>query len=182
MNQHHEQGGRHCSRGALFRQRDPQGRSRAPSGDPVGEPEPRALRGAAQAWARAQIRFVVGVDPAAVLPALRRHLDRHGFPMVEIAQARDEIFYASLLDPEHPWMQWTVASMTATSRRRPAVQPSAGGSVPNDVFSELHRTANRVGAAFLSRLLPSVPPTSSWRKDAGCRGTAGAICAQIRGT
>jgi len=27
--------------------------------------------------------------------------------------------------------------MTATSGRRPAVQPSAGGSLPNDVFSEL---------------------------------------------
>jgi acetylornithine deacetylase/succinyl-diaminopimelate desuccinylase-like protein len=90
-----------------------------------------------RAWARAQIRFVVGVDPAEFLPALRRHLDRQGFPMVEIAQARDEIFYASRLDPEHPWVQWTVASMAATSGRRPAVQPSAGGSLPNDVFSEL---------------------------------------------
>jgi hypothetical protein len=27
--------------------------------------------------------------------------------------------------------------MTATSGRRPTVQPSAGGSLPNDVFSEL---------------------------------------------
>jgi acetylornithine deacetylase/succinyl-diaminopimelate desuccinylase-like protein len=90
-----------------------------------------------RAWARAQIRFVVGVEPAEFLPALRRHLDRQGFPMVEIAQARDEIFYASRLDPEHPWVQWTVASMTAISGRRPAVQPSAGGSLPNDVFSEL---------------------------------------------
>ena len=51
---------------------------------------------------------VVSVDAAEFLPALRRHLDRHGFPMVQIAQARDEIFYASRLDPEHPWCsgQW----------------------------------------------------------------------------
>ena len=35
-------------------------------------------------------------------------------PLVEIAQARDEIFYASRLDPEHPWVQWTVSSMTTT--------------------------------------------------------------------
>jgi hypothetical protein len=34
--------------------------------------------------------------------------------LVEIAQARDEIFYASRLDPEHPWVQWTVSSMTTT--------------------------------------------------------------------
>jgi acetylornithine deacetylase/succinyl-diaminopimelate desuccinylase-like protein len=33
-----------------------------------------------RAWARAQIRFVAGLDPAEFLPALRRHLDRHGFP------------------------------------------------------------------------------------------------------
>jgi hypothetical protein len=70
------------------------------------------------------------VDPAAVLPALRRHLDRHGFPMVEIAQARDEIFYASLLDPEHPWVQWTVASMTATSGRRPGCSRAPADRYP----------------------------------------------------
>ena len=38
-----------------------------------------------RAWARLQLRFVVGVDPHAVLPAVRRHLDRHGFAMVKLA-------------------------------------------------------------------------------------------------
>ena len=38
-----------------------------------------------RAWARGQIRFVVGTNPDEFLPALRRHLDRHGFPMVQIA-------------------------------------------------------------------------------------------------
>jgi acetylornithine deacetylase/succinyl-diaminopimelate desuccinylase-like protein len=42
-----------------------------------------------RAWARGQLRFVVGVDPAKVLPALRRHLDAHGFERVQISQARD---------------------------------------------------------------------------------------------
>jgi acetylornithine deacetylase/succinyl-diaminopimelate desuccinylase-like protein len=90
-----------------------------------------------RAWARAQIRFVVGVDPAEFLPALRRHLDRHGFPMVEIAKGRDEVFRATRLDPEHPWAQWAAASMTATTGRRPAVLPSTGGALPNDVFAEV---------------------------------------------
>lgn len=90
-----------------------------------------------RAWARAQLRFVVGVDPDAILPAVRRHLDRHGFPFVEVAQARDEVFRASRLDPGHPWVQWTVAAMTRTSGERPAVLPSSGGSLPNDIFSEL---------------------------------------------
>jgi acetylornithine deacetylase/succinyl-diaminopimelate desuccinylase-like protein len=98
--------------------------------NPVNAIPPRAS-------ARAQVRFVSGVDPSTFLPALRRHLDRHGFPVVEIAKARDEIFHASRLDPEHPWAQWTAASMTATTGCRPAILPSTAGSLPNDVFSEV---------------------------------------------
>jgi acetylornithine deacetylase/succinyl-diaminopimelate desuccinylase-like protein len=90
-----------------------------------------------RAFARAQVRFVAGVDPSEFLPALRRHLDRHGFPMVAVAKARDEIFHASRLDPEHPWAQWTAASMTTTTGGRPAILPSTAGSLPNDVFSEV---------------------------------------------
>jgi acetylornithine deacetylase/succinyl-diaminopimelate desuccinylase-like protein len=90
-----------------------------------------------RAFARGQIRFVVGVDPDEFLPALRRHLDRHGFPMVQIAQARDEVFRASRLDPGHPWAKWAAASMTRTMNRVPAILPSSGGSLPNDIFAEL---------------------------------------------
>jgi acetylornithine deacetylase/succinyl-diaminopimelate desuccinylase-like protein len=98
--------------------------------NPVNAIPPRAS-------VRAQIRFVVGVDPDTFLPALRRHLDRHGFAMVKIAQARDEIFHASRLDPDHPWVHWVVDSMARTTGARPAVLPSSGGSLPNDIFSEL---------------------------------------------
>jgi acetylornithine deacetylase/succinyl-diaminopimelate desuccinylase-like protein len=91
----------------------------------------------ARAWARGQLRFVVGVDPDEVLPALRRHLDRHGFPMVKIAQGRDEIFRATRLDPEHPWVQWAAASIAKTTGARPAILPNSGGSLPNDIFSEV---------------------------------------------
>ena len=31
-----------------------------------------------RAWARCQLRFVVGIDPKNILPALRKHLDQHG--------------------------------------------------------------------------------------------------------
>jgi hypothetical protein len=57
--------------------------------------------------------------------------------MVKIAKARDEIFHASRLDPEQPSAQWTAASMTATTGRRPALLPSTAGSLPNDVFSDV---------------------------------------------
>jgi acetylornithine deacetylase/succinyl-diaminopimelate desuccinylase-like protein len=90
-----------------------------------------------RAWARCQLRFVVGVDWENVLPALRRHLDRHGFAMVQIAKSRDEIFHATRLDPDHPWVKWAVASIARTTNKKPAVLPNLGGSLPNDIFSEL---------------------------------------------
>jgi acetylornithine deacetylase/succinyl-diaminopimelate desuccinylase-like protein len=89
------------------------------------------------AWARCQLRFVVGIDRNDVLPALRRHLDRHGFPMVEIAQTRDEIFSATRLDPDDPWVTWAVRSLAATTGKKPAILPNLGGSLPNDIFSEV---------------------------------------------
>ena len=49
--------------------------------------EPRQ-RDPAHGQATCQLRFVVGVDPEEFLPALRRHLDAHGFPMVAIARGR----------------------------------------------------------------------------------------------
>jgi acetylornithine deacetylase/succinyl-diaminopimelate desuccinylase-like protein len=90
-----------------------------------------------RAWARCQLRFVVGVDWQNVLPALRRHLDRHGFPMVQVAKSRDEVFHATRLDPDHPWVQWAVASIARTTNKKPAILPNLGGSLPNDIFSEL---------------------------------------------
>jgi acetylornithine deacetylase/succinyl-diaminopimelate desuccinylase-like protein len=90
-----------------------------------------------RAFARCQIRFVVGVASDEFLPALRRHLDRHGFPMVQIAKGRDDVFHASRLDPDHPWAQWTAASIARTMQQEPAILPSSGGSLPNDVFAEV---------------------------------------------
>jgi acetylornithine deacetylase/succinyl-diaminopimelate desuccinylase-like protein len=90
-----------------------------------------------KAWARCQLRFVVGVDPNGILPALRRHLDRHGFPMVKLASTREEIFHATRLDPEHPWVDFAVASLKRTTNAKPAVLPNLGGSLPNDIFSEV---------------------------------------------
>ncbi|WP_209888678.1 M20 family metallopeptidase [Rhizobium leguminosarum] len=97
---------------------------------PVGAIPPRA-------WARCQLRFVVDVDVRDILPALRRHLDSHGFREVRVAQASDEIFHATRLDPEHPWVGWVVASIRRTIGRKPAILPNLGASLPNDIFSEL---------------------------------------------
>ncbi|MEO8081773.1 MAG: M20 family metallopeptidase [Caldimonas sp.] len=90
-----------------------------------------------RAWARCQLRFVVGIDPEQILPALRRHLDRHGFPMVQVAATREEMFHATRIDPEDPWVQWAVKSIAETSGKKPAVLPNLGGSLPNDIFTDV---------------------------------------------
>jgi acetylornithine deacetylase/succinyl-diaminopimelate desuccinylase-like protein len=90
-----------------------------------------------RAWARCQLRFVVGVDPEQVLPALRRHLDRHGFGMVKIATTRETFFNATRIDPEDEWVQWAVASLARTTGKKPAVLPNLGGSLPNDIFTDV---------------------------------------------
>ncbi|WP_460451172.1 M20 family metallopeptidase [Alsobacter sp. SYSU BS001988] len=103
----------------------------------AGNPETPVNAVPPSAWARCQLRFVVGVDPDGVLPALRRHLDQHGFPMVKIAKSRDEIFHATRLDPEDPWVTWAVDSLARTTGKKPALLPNLGGSLPNDIFSEV---------------------------------------------
>jgi len=90
-----------------------------------------------RASAHCQLRYVVGVNPDDILPALRRHFDAHGFQLVTIAPSREGYFAATRLDPDHPWVQWTAASIERTTGARPAILPNLGGSLPNDVFSDV---------------------------------------------
>ena len=94
---------------------------------------------AIQPWAKAccQLRFVEGMSPTEVLPALRRHLDRNGFEMVRIEQIREEAFEATRLLPDHPWVAWAVRSIRETTGQEPAILPNLGGSLPNDIFAHV---------------------------------------------
>jgi acetylornithine deacetylase/succinyl-diaminopimelate desuccinylase-like protein len=89
------------------------------------------------AIAYCQLRFVVGTDPHEILPALRRHLDRHGFEMIELEQARDVIMSATRLDPENPWARFAAASIEKTGGIKPNMLPNLGGSLPNEVFTDI---------------------------------------------
>ena len=89
------------------------------------------------AWARCALRFVVGIDPTDVVPALRRHLDRHGFKMVDIVMPGAERFGATRLDPEDDWVRFTIASIARSTNKKPALLPNLGGSLPNDIFAEV---------------------------------------------
>jgi acetylornithine deacetylase/succinyl-diaminopimelate desuccinylase-like protein len=89
------------------------------------------------ASAHCQIRFTVDRPAAGFLPAIRRHLDAHGFPMVKIRAAEIEVMQATRVDPDHPAARWAAASIAATTGALPAVLPSLGGSLPNDCFAEI---------------------------------------------
>jgi acetylornithine deacetylase/succinyl-diaminopimelate desuccinylase-like protein len=89
------------------------------------------------AWARCALRFVVGIDPDDVIPALQRHLKRHGFDMVEVTKARDAVFNATRLDPDDPWVEWALASLQKSTGKKPALLPNLGGGLPNDIFADI---------------------------------------------
>ena len=100
-----------------------------------GNPDAPVNAIAPYARARCQLRYVVGTKVDEVLPALRRHLDTQNLKMVEIVAVPDVgKFEATRTDPDHPWAQWAVNSLTETSGTKPAVIPSSGGGVPNHLF------------------------------------------------
>src|SRR5262249_55180531 len=82
-------------------------------------------------------RYVVGTDVDDIIPALRRHLERHGFTQVEVRRGRGGFFRASRLDPEDPWVSFAARSLEQTTGRAPAILPNFGGSLPNDSFADV---------------------------------------------
>ncbi len=98
--------------------------------NPVNAIPPRAK-------ATCQLRFVVGIDSDDILGALRRHLDSHGFGYVQVTAARDEIFKATRIDPDDAWVAWAAQSLKETTQKSPAILPNLGGSLPNDIFTDV---------------------------------------------
>lgn len=92
---------------------------------------------AASVRATCQLRFVVGTDTDDILPALRRHLDKHGYQAVQIETNRGTTFNATRLDPDHEWVRFAAASITDTTGKPPHILPNLAGSLPNDAFSEV---------------------------------------------
>jgi len=103
----------------------------------TGNPERPVNAIPPSAKAHCQIRFVVGSDPENFLPSLRKHLDAHGFQAVQLAASRDAYFKATRLDPDDPWVKWAVGSIEATLGAKPAILPNLGGSLPNDIFTDV---------------------------------------------
>src|SRR5262249_16606398 len=103
----------------------------------TGTPERPVNAIPGQARAHCQLRYVVGTDVEDIIPALRRHLDRHGFTQVEVRRGRGGFFRASRLDPEDPWVGFAARSIEHTTGRAPIILPNFGGSLPNDSFADV---------------------------------------------
>lgn len=102
-------------------------------GRPVNAVPPSAV-------ANCQLRFVAGTDADAVMPALQRHLDERGFSRVKVMlppAVNDGRFAATRTEPDHPWVRFVAASLRRSSNTKPAVVPQMGGSICNDVFTDV---------------------------------------------
>ncbi|WP_296761430.1 M20 family metallopeptidase [Sediminimonas sp.] len=102
-----------------------------------GVPEAPVNAISAHARATCQLRYVVGTDPDDILPALRRHLDAHGFEQVEIAPHDRGFFRATRLAPDHPWVKFVARSLERTAGKAPHILPNLAGSLPNDAFADI---------------------------------------------
>lgn len=83
-----------------------------------------------------QIRFVAGSDEGAFLGAIQDHLKENGYDMIEVAPTRGAMA-ATRTPLDDPWVGRAVKSFTETTGARPALLPNLGGSIPNDVFTDI---------------------------------------------
>lgn len=102
-----------------------------------GVPEAPVNAISGEASATCQLRYVVGTDVNDILPALRRHLDKQGFEVVEITQEEEVLFRATRLDPDNEWVRFVAVSLEKTCGKPPHILPNLAGSLPNDTFSDI---------------------------------------------
>jgi hypothetical protein len=57
--------------------------------------------------------------------------------MVQITLTRENMFRATRIDPDDAWVRWAVDSLERTSGAKTAVLPNLGGSLPNDIFTDV---------------------------------------------
>ncbi len=87
----------------------------------------------ASAWV--QLRYAPGTDADGLMQALRDHLDRNGFEQITITP-EGPAFRASATPLDHPAVTRIVEAAKAVIGRAPAILPSLGGSLPNDIFRD----------------------------------------------
>ena len=102
-------------------------------GRPVNAIPPKAV-------ANCQLRFVAGTRIDTIKPALQQHLDAKGFTGVKVMpppSVNDGGFAATRTEPDHPWAQFVAASLQRSANAKPAMLPQTGGSICNDIFTDI---------------------------------------------
>lgn len=82
-----------------------------------------------------QLRFVVGTDWERLVTHVQEHLQSHGFSNVEVEWLHGSA--ATRLNPQDPLVRWALDILQQTSGKKPALLPNLGGSLPNDVFTDI---------------------------------------------
>ncbi|MPQ96463.1 M20/M25/M40 family metallo-hydrolase [Modestobacter sp. I12A-02628] len=101
----------------------------------AGDPDAPVNAIPPSARAHCQLRCVVGTDVAGVGGAVRAHLDAEGFGDVVVEV--EHTMAPTRLDPDDPWVAWTLASLRRSTGTAPALLPNLGGSLPNNPFVEV---------------------------------------------
>jgi len=102
-------------------------------GRPVNAIPPKAV-------ANCQLRFVAGTKVDTIMPAVQRHLDAKGLGVVKVVPppaVNDGRFAATQTEPDHPWAQFVAQSLQRSDNAKPAMLPATGGSICNDVFTDI---------------------------------------------
>jgi acetylornithine deacetylase/succinyl-diaminopimelate desuccinylase-like protein len=89
----------------------------------------------ASAQAHMHMRYVVGTDVSHLREAVQQHLQAQGFDGVMVGAPT--VSTATRLDPDNPWVHFTLDSMQRSTGLKPVLLPNLGGSLPNDVFADI---------------------------------------------
>ncbi|MFM2481076.1 M20 family metallopeptidase [Celerinatantimonas sp. YJH-8] len=103
----------------------------------TGNPQAPANAIPGSASLHGQIRYVVGSDSEHFIEIIRDHLDRNGFDDVDVFACGVTKMEATRLDPTDPWVSWALDSIRRTTDVEPTLLPNLGGSIPNNVFSQI---------------------------------------------
>ncbi|TFY96686.1 M20 family metallopeptidase [Ramlibacter humi] len=82
-----------------------------------------------------QLRFVAGTPFRELASLLRAHLDAAGFPQVQVEAGMAMAATRTPLD--NPWVAWAAKSLERSTGKPTTVLPNLGGTIPNDVFSDV---------------------------------------------
>jgi acetylornithine deacetylase/succinyl-diaminopimelate desuccinylase-like protein len=92
-----------------------------------------AIPPAAQAFMH--MRLVPGTPTEKLRGQLQDHLQAEGFGDVSVGPV--DVMAATRLDPDDPWVHFTLKSLRETTGQEPVLLPNLGGSLPNDVFADI---------------------------------------------